>query len=185
MSVPACEAVAEVGAKSVGIALVVLGTGVVGGALLCLLQTPAARRLRLVGVANSRQQQVDPAGLSARELHQGWQQHGTPRNDAALLAALDASGVAQKVVVDATACGQLASCHADWLARGYHVVTANKSLAGGHLAGWRALQAARAHGGQYGDAATVGAGLPVISTLRRLRDCGDSLLTLEGVFSGS
>ncbi|MEO9080336.1 MAG: homoserine dehydrogenase [Rhodanobacter sp.] len=185
MSVPACETLVEVSSNPTGMALVVLGTGVVGGALLSLLQTPVARRLRLVGVANSRQQQVDAAGLSLRELPQAWQQHGKPRNDAALLAALDASGTALKVVVDATACGQLASCHADWLARGYHVVTANKSLAGGHLAGWRALQAARAHGGRYGDAATVGAGLPVISTLRRLRDCGDSLLTLEGVFSGS
>jgi aspartokinase/homoserine dehydrogenase 1 len=47
------------------------------------------------------------------------------------------------------------------------------------------LQAARAAGGSYGDSATVGAGLPVLSTLRRLCDCGDSLLTLEGVFSGS
>ena len=32
---------------------------------------------------------------------------------------------------------------------------------------------------------TVGAGLPVLSTLRRLRDCGDRLLALEGVFSGT
>jgi aspartokinase/homoserine dehydrogenase 1 len=47
------------------------------------------------------------------------------------------------------------------------------------------LQAALAQGGRYGDSATVGAGLPVISTLRRLRHCGDALLTLEGVFSGS
>ena len=51
--------------------------------------------------------------------------------------------------------------------------------------GWRALQAAVAEGGRYGDSATVGAGLPVLSTLRRLRGCGDALLTLEGVFSGS
>ncbi|MGB5940541.1 MAG: homoserine dehydrogenase, partial [Rhodanobacter sp.] len=73
----------------------------------------------------------------------------------------------------------------EWLARGYHVVTANKTLAGGELSGWRALQAALANGGRYGDSATVGAGLPVLSTLRRLRRCGDGLLTLEGVFSGS
>jgi len=65
------------------------------------------------------------------------------------------------------------------------VVTANKALAGGELAGWRALQAAQAGGACYGDSATVGAGLPVLSTLRRLRRCGDALLTLEGVFSGS
>jgi aspartokinase/homoserine dehydrogenase 1 len=164
---------------------VLLGTGVVGGALLELLKTPVAKHVRLIGVANSRQQQIDADGIASRELRGSWQQHGQPRDDDALLAALDASGNRLKVVVDATACTVLASRHADWLARGYHVVTANKSLAGGHLSGWRALQAARAHGGSYGDAATVGAGLPVISTLRRLLGCGDSLLTLEGVFSGS
>jgi aspartokinase/homoserine dehydrogenase 1 len=164
---------------------VLLGTGVVGGALLKLLNTPAAASLRLVGAANSRRQQTDPVSLASRSLREQMNHRGEPRDNASLLAALDASGAAAKVIVDATASASLAARHAEWLARGYHVVTANKALAGGELSGWRALQAALAHGGRYGDAATVGAGLPVLSTLRRLRSCGDSLLTLEGVFSGS
>jgi len=167
------------------IAVVLLGTGVVGGALLKLLNTPAAASLRLVGAANSRRQQTDPVSLASRSLREQMNHRGEPRDNASLLAALDASGAAAKVIVDATASASLAARHAEWLARGYHVVTANKALAGGELSGWRALQAALAHGGRYGDAATVGAGLPVLSTLRRLRSCGDSLLTLEGVFSGS
>lgn len=167
------------------IAIVLLGTGVVGGALLKLLNTSAADSLRLVGAANSRRQQTDPASLAQRKLREQLNLQGTPRDNANLLAALDASGATAKVIVDATASVGLAARHAEWLARGYHVVTANKALAGGELAGWRALQAALANGGRYGDSATVGAGLPVLSTLRRLRTCGDSLLTLEGVFSGS
>ena len=168
------------------IAIVLLGTGVVGGALLKLLCTPAAARIRLVGAANSRRQQTDPAKLASRQLREQIGTEGDPRDDGALLAALDASGAATKVIVDATANAALAARHAEWLGRGYHVVTANKALAGGELAGWRALQAATAAGAaQYGDSATVGAGLPVIATLRRLRGCGDALLTLEGVFSGS
>ncbi|WP_329741377.1 homoserine dehydrogenase [Dyella sp. A6] len=166
-------------------AMVLLGTGVVGGAFLRLLNTPAAAHLSLVGAANSRRQQVEPEKLASRNLRERLKSDGDPRDDAALLAALDASGAGHKVVVDATASAELASRHAAWLARGYHVVTANKSLAGGDLPGWRALQEALAGGARYGDSATVGAGLPVISTLRRLRACGDALLTLEGVFSGS
>lgn len=166
-------------------ALVLLGTGVVGGAFLKLLNTPAASALRLVGAANSRRQQTEPAQLANRGLREQLKLHGAARDDQALLAALDASGVAAKVIVDATASAELAARHAEWLARGYHVVTANKSLAGGALPGWRTLQSSLAQGARYGDAATVGAGLPVLSTLRRLRGCGDSLLTLEGVFSGS
>ncbi|MGN2245944.1 homoserine dehydrogenase [Frateuria sp. GZRR35] len=168
------------------IAVVLLGTGVVGGALLKLLNTPAAAApLRLVGAANSRRQQTDPRRLAQRSLREQLRHEGDPRDDAALFAALDASDAAARVIIDATASAALAARHATWLAQGYHVVTANKALAGGELAGWRALQAALASGARYGDAATVGAGLPVLSTLRRLRSCGDSLLTLEGVFSGS
>ncbi|MEP6897446.1 MAG: homoserine dehydrogenase [Rhodanobacter sp.] len=167
------------------IAMVLLGTGVVGGALLKLLNTPAAASLRLVGVANSRRQQTEPASLAHRNLREQLNRVGDLRDNAILLAALDVSGATTKVIVDATASAPLAARHAEWLARGYDVVTANKALAGGELSGWRALQAATAQGGRYGDSATVGAGLPVLSTLRRLRRCGDSLLTLEGVFSGS
>jgi homoserine dehydrogenase len=167
------------------IAVVLLGTGVVGGAFLKLLCTPAGARLRLVGAANSRRQQTEAESLAGRDLRERLKQQGAVRDDLQLLATLDASSATVKVIIDATASGELATRHTEWLARGYHVVTANKSLAGGPLSGWRALQAARASGAHYGDAATVGAGLPVISTLRRLRDCGDSLLTLEGVFSGS
>ena len=167
------------------IAAVLLGTGVVGGAFLKLLNTPAAASIRLVGAANSRRQQTQAEPLADRALREKLKTHGDARNDIALLDALDANDAPLKVIIDATACGTLASRHAEWLARGYHVVTANKSLAGGDLPGWRALQAALAQGGRYGDSATVGAGLPVISTLRRLCHCGDALLTLEGVFSGS
>ncbi|HET6806150.1 MAG TPA: homoserine dehydrogenase [Frateuria sp.] len=167
------------------IAVVLLGTGVVGGALLKLLDTPAAAPLRLVGAANSRRQQTDPRRLARRNLRDQLRHEGATRDDAVLLAALDASGAPARVIIDATASAALAARHASWLAQGYHVVTANKALAGGELAGWRALQAALTTGARYGDAATVGAGLPVLSTLRRLRSCGDSLLTLEGVFSGS
>lgn len=172
-------------AATPAIAIVLLGTGVVGGALLKLLNTPAAASVRLVGAANSRRQQLDPARLASRGLREQLNSDGERRDNVRLLAALDASGAADKVLIDATANASLAARHAEWLARGYHVVTANKALAGGELSGWRALQAATANGGCYGDSATVGAGLPVLSTLRRLRLCGDALLTLEGVFSGS
>ncbi|QWT20457.1 hypothetical protein KPL74_00245 [Bacillus sp. NP157] len=178
-------AVSPLAAQAPRTAVVLLGTGVVGRALLTLLATPAADSLRLVGAANSRRQHVFADGLRPGDVADALTRARDGRDNAPLLAALDATGAARKVVIDATACAIEATRHADWLTRGYHVVTANKALAGGHLQGWRALQAASSSGAVYGDAATVGAGLPVLSTLRRLRRCGDSLLTLEGVFSGS
>jgi aspartokinase/homoserine dehydrogenase 1 len=56
-------------------------------------------------------------------------------------------------------------------------------------ADWRATQAIRAarasSGARFRYEATVGAGLPVISTLRDLLDTGDELLAVEGILSGT
>ncbi|HJP97832.1 MAG TPA: homoserine dehydrogenase [Rhodanobacteraceae bacterium] len=167
------------------IAVVLLGIGKVGGAFLQLLRTPAGESLRLVGAANSRHQQTQPTALADRRLREHLGADGEPRDDAVLLRALHASGALDKVIIDATASADLAQRHPDWLAHGCHVVTANKALAGGGLAGWRALVAASTRGIRYFDSATVGAGLPALATLRRLHACGDRVARIEGVFSGS
>lgn len=173
-------------ARACDTAIVLLGPGAVGGALLRLLATPAASGVNLVGVANSKRQIANPRGFVAGHVSALLRASATPREDAALLATLDASGAAHRVIVDATASDQTATRHPAWLAAGYPVVSANKAAIGGALATWSSLRQACVRGAvEYGDAATVGAGLPVLSTLRRLRGCGDRLLALDGVFSGS
>ena len=167
------------------IAVVLFGTGKVGGAFLQLLRTPAGEKLRLVGAANSRHQQTQPEALAERRLRDRLDAGGDVRDDAALLRALHASNARDKVIIDATASNDLAARHPEWLACGCHVVTANKALVGGGLDGWRALEAVCAQGVRYGDSATVGAGLPALATLRRLHACGDRVRRIEGVFSGS
>jgi aspartokinase/homoserine dehydrogenase 1 len=168
------------------IAAVLLGTGVVGRALLNLLETPAGEGVRIVGVANSTRQLVDASGLVGDIAVARLAGCDPFRGDDALLAALDESGATRRVVIDATASQETASRHAEWLACGYDVVTANKTAAAAAAPAWRALRNAASRGAcVYGDAATVGAGLPVLSTLRRLRACGDALVAIDGVFSGS
>jgi aspartokinase/homoserine dehydrogenase 1 len=167
------------------IAVVLLGTGKVGGAFLQLLRTRAGAKLRLVGAANSRYQKTTPAELAEWRLRERLDAGGEIRDNRGLLRALHASPAAARVVIDATASGHLAACHPEWLAAGCHVVTANKALAGGTLHGWHALHAACNSRARYGDSATVGAGLPALSTLRRLCQCGDPPSRIEGVFSGS
>lgn len=185
MSAVLAEAECPRAAAEREVAVVLLGTGKVGGAFLQLLRTPAGGHLKLVGAANSRHQQTRPAALAERRLRERLDAAGDARDDAVLLRALHAHAAPRKVIIDATASCELAARHPEWLAHGCHVVTANKALAGGDLAGWRALQAGCAQGPRYGDSATVGAGLPALTTLRRLHACGDKVTRIEGVFSGS
>lgn len=93
---------------------------------------------------------------------------------------------AADVVIDATASDAIAARHAQWLARGLHVVTACKLGQGTSLERWHAIHdAAAASGARYGDSATVGAGLPLLRTIRALRAGGDRIHGIAGVLSGS
>ncbi|SRR5579883_878771 len=168
------------------IGVVLLGTGAVGNVLLQQLGPASRAGIALVGVANSRKQYAQSDGLSTATARVRLESNGEPRDDAALLAALNEFDCDRRAIIDATASTQVAAKHAEWLHAGFDVITANKAGVGGTLASWRAVQeAARAGDSVYGDSATVGAGLPVLSTLRRLRGAGDRLIVLEGVFSGT
>jgi aspartokinase/homoserine dehydrogenase 1 len=170
------------------VALSLLGTGQVGGALLRQLAEDGGSftRPRLVGLANSRRALTDPAGIAPADALSRLSTEGGEPGLEAPLAALTAAAADVRVMVDATAAQEVAAHHARWLACGVHVVSANKLALGGALGEWEALRAAAHAGGtRYGDAATVGAGLPALSTLHRLTRAGDPLLALTGVFSGS
>ncbi len=90
------------------------------------------------------------------------------------------------IVVDATASDAVADRHPHWLARGIHVVTANKLGCGAAWVRAQAIRAAcEASGAHYGDSATVGAGLPLLRSIRELVRGGDRIHRVEGVLSGS
>ncbi len=91
-----------------------------------------------------------------------------------------------RVIIDCTASGEVAKHYAEWLAAGIHIVTPNKKANSAPLESYRALQQARRIGGtHYLYEATVGAGLPVVQTLRDLRETGDEITSIEGIFSGT
>ncbi|NDE87758.1 MAG: aspartate kinase [Gammaproteobacteria bacterium] len=91
-----------------------------------------------------------------------------------------------RVIIDCTASGEVAKHYPAWLAAGIHVVTPNKKANSAPMAFYRSLRDARRDGGtHYLYEATVGAGLPVIQTLRDLRETGDEVTSIEGIFSGT
>lgn len=89
------------------------------------------------------------------------------------------------LVVDLTASDAVAAMHARWLAQGRCVVTANKRGLGEGHARAKALLAAITRPGQYGDSATVGAGLGALRRLREFEACGEHVYAVRGVLSGS
>jgi aspartokinase/homoserine dehydrogenase 1 len=90
------------------------------------------------------------------------------------------------VLVDCTASEELADEYPTLLSAGIGVAGANKRAGAGPLARWQRLQALSSRGGApWRYETTVGAALPVLSTLRALRLRGERILGIEGVLSGS
>jgi aspartokinase/homoserine dehydrogenase 1 len=89
-------------------------------------------------------------------------------------------------LVDCTTSADLAERYPEWLAAGFHVVTANKKANSGPMAHYRAIREARSRfQRQFLYETNVGAGLPVLGPLRDLLAGGDRIQRLEGIFSGS
>lgn len=88
------------------------------------------------------------------------------------------------IVIDATASEAVTARHATWLGDGVHVVTACKLGQGTELSKWKSVQSGRQFA-QYGDSATVGAGLPLLRSIRELRQGGDRVTGIAGVLSGT
>jgi homoserine dehydrogenase len=165
-----------------------LGTGTVGKALLARLDSlqgsSLTQPLRLVYAANSRQAVHAPRGLASSDVVARLAHAEQTSSLGQVDSALEGSG--SRIVIDATASEAVAEHHAHWLAQGIHVVTACKLGQGTALARSRAIRAACTQGRtQYGDSATVGAGLPLLRSLRELQAGGDEIHSIAGVLSGS
>ncbi len=166
------------------IALAVIGaTGRVGADLLQLLASAQVDLpLRLVAVANSRaavwQAEGLPPGLAGERLRA---QHGG-HADAVIDQLLD--GPRPALLVDCTASAQIAARAVELLEAGVAVVTPNKIAPSGSLSDYTRLRQA-ASATPAGWSATVGAGLPILSTIRRLRAAGDRLLSIDAGLSGT
>jgi len=98
---------------------------------------------------------------------------------------LAASG-SKSILVDNTSSQDVADAYPSFLSRGVSIVTPNKKAFSGSYKLWQDIFAAASAGGaSVFHESSVGAGLPVISTLKDLVDTGDEVTKIEGVFSGT
>jgi len=189
---------AMMAASHKSVALGIVGTGLVGSEFLQQIEstrdTLAAQGLDVTVAAISKTKDgkpwmlCDSSGCTLDDVAKGLADAaaGEP-GDFAKMAAFLKSCAPHAVMVDATASEAVSDCYASWLAEGVHVVTPNKKVGSGDLERYGACVSAMAEtGAQWGDETTVGAGLPILNVLRTdLLATGDSVKTIEGIFSGT
>ncbi|MHB8474693.1 MAG: bifunctional aspartate kinase/homoserine dehydrogenase I [Steroidobacteraceae bacterium] len=169
-----------------------IGPGTVGRVLLAQIATQIERLrvlnldLRVRAIASSKRMLLEEAAIDLTRWAERLAEAGEPLDLDKFANHVQADYIPHSVIVDCTASAEVGNSYAAWLTRGIHVVTPNKKANSGTLPDYRALQeAGRAAGTHYLYEATVGAGLPIIQTLRDLRQTGDEITRIEGIFSGT
>jgi aspartokinase/homoserine dehydrogenase 1 len=169
-----------------------IGPGTVGRVLLAQIATQIERLrelnldLRVRGIASSKRMLLEENSIDLSRWTDRMAEVGEPLDMQKFINHIQADYIPHTAIIDCTASNAVADQYRDWLARGIHIVTPNKKANSGTLPYYRALQEAkRSAGTHYLYEATVGAGLPVIQTLRDLRSTGDDITQIEGIFSGT
>lgn len=171
----------------------VIGPGQVGRALLAQLQSALPRLrehsgidLRIRALADSRHMRLGETELDCtHDLAALQRGEGVAVDLERPAGHVNADHLPHALIVDCSASDTVASQYPHWLAAGIHVVTPNKHAGSGDWARYQAIRDARRHGGRFRYEATVGAGLPVVLTLRNLLDTGDTLHDIDGMLSGT
>ncbi len=175
--------------------VVLLGFGRVGRALATMTADAGKDSIRIVAALDRSGYVFDPRGVSRARL----QRLAEGKDGGALLSGLGgrsasatealawiaAHAVSRPVLVDVTAedTGDLLVAA---LGQGFDLVLANKKPLAGPASTYRQLLGtAAAAGRRVRYEATVGAGLPVIDTFRKLVESGDRVLRVEGCVSGT
>jgi aspartokinase/homoserine dehydrogenase 1 len=171
----------------------VIGPGAVGRVLLDQLASQSARLreqfnldLRIRGILSSQRMVLAPTGVDLANWRGALDEQAVAADMGRFVEHVHADYLPHTVFIDCTASESVARQYRAWFERGIHVVTPNKKANSADWAFYQSLrEARRVSRAHYLYEATVGAGLPVIQTLRDLRGTGDDVVSIEGIFSGT
>ena len=172
--------------------LVIFGKGTVGGTL--INQVIAAHdnilqrkniSLRIVAIANS--QKILTA---AKGIGKGWEEafdrEAVPYNFDTLQAFVDKNHLENLIAVDVTASKTFVDNYIPLIQSGYDLVSANKIANTISFSFYQELRKTlKQYQKTYLYETNVGAGLPLIDTIRLLHHSGENITRIKGIFSGT
>lgn len=172
------------------IGLILFGKGNIGSRWLELFarehETLSARtgfEYVLAGVVDSRRSLLSYEGLDASRALAFFEDEAIEQDEETLFLWMRAHPFDDLVVLDVTASASLAEQYLDFASHGFHVISANKVAGASDSNSYRQIRDAFTKTGRHWlYNATVGAGLPVNHTVRDLRESGDSILSISGIF---
>ncbi|MGF1910230.1 bifunctional aspartate kinase/homoserine dehydrogenase II [Vibrio kasasachensis] len=176
------------------IAIALCGKGNIGSSWLTLfteqkteLEKRRGMNFELVAIIDSQTYWFNPQGIDASQANAQFDIEAIEYQPGAWIEQLGAiQGYDEVVVLDVTASQQLADRYIDIAEQGMHLISANKLAGSASSEYYHQVQDAFAKINRHWlYNATVGAGLPINHTVRDLRESGDEIVALSGIFSGT
>ena len=142
-------------------------------------------QIRVVGIANSKKMYFNEDGVDITN----WQaeiQKGKAMNLAVFNSTIQTKNLRNSVFADITANEELATVYGDLLQKSISVVACNKVAASSPYVYYKKLKdLANEFNSQFLFETNVGAGLPIIGTLKDLLHSGDKINRIQAVLSGT
>jgi aspartokinase/homoserine dehydrogenase 1 len=174
------------------LALVIIGVGNIGGTLLQQLHDQQAYLraqgfdVKVIGLANSKRFVLSADGIGLARWRETLMASRRRMNARALAGELARLELTNAALVDCTADASIVDAYPAFVDANLHIITPNKRA---NVLPWRRYSALmdllRARRKHFLYEANVGAGLPIMSTLRDLIASGDEVVKVEGIFSGT
>lgn len=176
------------------VAIALCGKGNIGSSWLSLfaeqkaeLEKRRGMNFELVAVVDSQTYWFDDQGIDATSVSKRFDDEAIANNGNDWLERLGSiQGYDEAVVLDVTASPVLAAKYLQVAQQGIHLISANKVAGSASSEYYHQVQDAFTKISRHWlYNATVGAGLPINHTVRDLRESGDDIIALSGIFSGT
>ncbi len=172
--------------------LFVMGVGNVGSKFLNqigqqkkYLKENLKLNIRVIGLSNSRTMVFDEGGISLKNWEEALAE-GTKADKEKFFETVNQLNYRNSIFVDNTASAEVSASYNAYLENSISVVTCNKIACSSDYANYSELKdLARTYNAPFLFETNVGAGLPIIDTLKHLIASGDKILKIQAVLSGS
>src|SRR5690606_28241648 len=142
--------------------------------------------LKVIGISNSRKMHVDADGINLNSWSETLDTSGVSADLKEFIQTMKAMNLPNCVLLDNTASDAPVQYYEDAFRANISLVTCNKLANSGPYRRYRSLRdTARRHGVDFFYETNVGAGLPIVRTLKDLMTSGDRIISIEAILSGT
>ncbi len=142
-------------------------------------------KIRVIGISNSRKMFFDADGIDLKNWKENLE-NGEPTSLDNFYKKVKESNLINSVFVDNTANKAVSEVYENYLRESISVVTCNKIACASSFDNYKTLkQVSRKYNASFLFETNVGAGLPIIDTLKNLINSGDRVHKIQAVLSGS